>query len=185
MEEEQIETVKNWSKPTSIRDIQVFIDFANFYRRFIWGFSKIAAPLTSMLKTTATSEKMMHIGVGNPNRLTKNEQSGNSSSGTIEKLQFLTLRTKEAFKRLRQAFNKAPIFWHFDLESHIQIETDVSGYAIDGVLSQQSNNLITPDFSQWHLVAYFSMKMILVKTQYKTHDAELLAIVEAFKTWRY
>ena len=46
MEDEQIEAVKNWPKPTSVRDIQVFIGFANFYQRFIQGFSKIAAPLT-------------------------------------------------------------------------------------------------------------------------------------------
>ena len=30
----------------------MFIGFANFYRRFIQGFSKIAALLTSMLKTS-------------------------------------------------------------------------------------------------------------------------------------
>ena len=27
--------------------------------------------------------------------------------------------------------------------------------------------------------------MISIETRYKTHDAKLLAIVEAFKTWRY
>ena len=52
MEEERIDAVKAWLEPKSIRDIQVFIGFANFYRRFIQGFSKIAAPLTSMLKTS-------------------------------------------------------------------------------------------------------------------------------------
>ena len=35
MEDERIEAVKNWPEPTSVRDIQVFIGFANFYRRFI------------------------------------------------------------------------------------------------------------------------------------------------------
>ena len=53
MEEERIEAVKAWPKPKSIRDIQVFLGFANFYRRFIQGFSRIAAPLTLLLKTTA------------------------------------------------------------------------------------------------------------------------------------
>ena len=50
MEEERINTVKAWPKPKSVQDIQVFIGFANFYRRFIQGFSKIATLLTSMLK---------------------------------------------------------------------------------------------------------------------------------------
>ncbi len=55
MEEERIEAVKDWEKPKSVRDIQVFLGFAKFYWRFIKGFSKIAAPLTSMLRTTAAS----------------------------------------------------------------------------------------------------------------------------------
>ena len=52
MEAERIEVVRKWPEPKSVRDIQVFLGFANFYRRFIQGFSRIAAPLTSMLKTT-------------------------------------------------------------------------------------------------------------------------------------
>ena len=48
---------------------------------------------------------------------------------------FLTPGAKLAFTELRQAFLKAPILHHFDPERHIQIETDVSGYAIGGVLS--------------------------------------------------
>ena len=52
MEDERIEAVKNWPEPKSIWDIQVFIGFANFYWRFIQDFNRIAAPLTSMLKTT-------------------------------------------------------------------------------------------------------------------------------------
>ena len=55
MEEERIKAVKAWPKLQSIRDIQVFLSFANFYRRFIKGFSKIAALLTLILKTTASS----------------------------------------------------------------------------------------------------------------------------------
>ena len=35
MEDKRIEAVKNWPEPKSVRDIQVFIGFANFYRRFI------------------------------------------------------------------------------------------------------------------------------------------------------
>ena len=35
IEEEKIDVVKAWPKPKSVQDIQVFIRFANFYRRFI------------------------------------------------------------------------------------------------------------------------------------------------------
>ena len=58
---------------------------------------------------------------------------------------------------------------------------DVSGYAISGILNQ----LIMDNLGQWHPVAFISRKMIPVETRYKTHDGELLAIVEAFKTWKH
>ncbi len=55
MEEERIKAVRDWPEPQSVRDIQVFLGFANFYQRFIQGFSRLAAPLTSMLKTTSVA----------------------------------------------------------------------------------------------------------------------------------
>ena len=97
---------------------------------------------------------------------------------------FLTPNAKEAFNHLRLAFIEAPILRHFDPESHIRIETDVPGYAIGGVLSQLSLDSHAPS-NQWHPVVYFSRKMIPIETWYKTHDAEFLAIVEVFKTWRH
>ena len=48
---------------------------------------------------------------------------------------FLTPKARAAFNRLRLAFTKAPILQHFDLECHIRIKTNASGYAISGVLS--------------------------------------------------
>ena len=46
-----------------------------------------------------------------------------------------TFRAKLAFTKLRQAFVKAPIPYHFDLKRHIRIETDALGYAIGRVVS--------------------------------------------------
>ena len=130
--------------------------------------------------------------------LSKNKKSKKSTHvpnvKATEEPNFLTLDAKKAFNHLRLAFFKAPILWHFDPESHIRIETDASSYAIGGVLSQlnldsdaspNDSNSNKSDFGQWHPVAYFSRKMISAETRYETHDAELLAIVEAFKTWRH
>ena len=57
MEAKRIEVVKDWPKSKSVCNIQVFLGFANFYRRFIQSFSRIAAPLTSILKTTRLPDK--------------------------------------------------------------------------------------------------------------------------------
>ena len=65
MEDERIKVVRNWPEPKSVRDIQVFIDFANFYWRFIQGFNRIVVPLTSKLKTTESSELTSRLGANN------------------------------------------------------------------------------------------------------------------------
>ena len=108
----------------------------------------------------------------------KKVQNLSKSKKTVRSSDFLTPGAKITFTKLRQTFLKAPILYHFDLKRHIRIETDVSGYAIGGVLSQ----LTSDDSGRWHPVAFFSQKMILAETRYETHNGELLAIVEAFKT---
>ncbi len=52
MEEKRIKAVRDWPELQSVRNIQVFLVFVNFYRRFIRNFSRIAAPLTLMFRTT-------------------------------------------------------------------------------------------------------------------------------------
>ena len=94
---------------------------------------------------------------------------------------YLTPECRLAFTQLKKAFTKAPILWHFDLECHIRIETNASGYAIDGVLNQ----LTLDNLGWWYPVVFYSQKMIPAEIEYETHDGKLLAIVEAFKTWQY
>ena len=53
MDPKKIETVKNWKQPQNLKDIQAFLGFANFYRRFILGFSTIVKPLTALTKKGA------------------------------------------------------------------------------------------------------------------------------------
>ncbi len=50
MEKDRIATVEEWPMPDSYCDIQVFLGFANFYKRFIKSFSRIVRPMTAMLK---------------------------------------------------------------------------------------------------------------------------------------
>ncbi len=55
IEEEEMKAVRDWPEPQSVRDIQVFLGFANFYQWFIQEFSRLAAPLNSILKTTSVA----------------------------------------------------------------------------------------------------------------------------------
>ena len=52
IEDKQIKEVKNGPELMSVRDIQLFIDFANFYQHFIRDFSRIIILLIFLLKTT-------------------------------------------------------------------------------------------------------------------------------------
>src|SRR5947199_5072838 len=57
MEVSRVKTIEEWPEPRSYRDIQVFLGFANFYRRFIANFSMIASPLSDMLKGIKKGKK--------------------------------------------------------------------------------------------------------------------------------
>ena len=48
MDPKKVAAVVEWSRPTTVKALQRFIGFANFYRRFIGNFSSIAKPLNSL-----------------------------------------------------------------------------------------------------------------------------------------
>jgi len=50
MDPAKVEAIVNWPVPKCVRDIQVFLGFANFYRRFIKNFSARVAAITRFLK---------------------------------------------------------------------------------------------------------------------------------------
>ena len=50
MDQEKIRTVVEWEAPDSVKGVQSFLGFANFYQRFIEGYSKLTRPLTNLTK---------------------------------------------------------------------------------------------------------------------------------------
>ena len=48
MDQKKIQAVLGWATPTTVRDVQCFLGFVNFYRIFIKNYSKIAASLTRL-----------------------------------------------------------------------------------------------------------------------------------------
>ncbi|UTT89457.1 hypothetical protein NDA17_006493 [Ustilago hordei] len=85
MDPEKVRTVKEWPMPESIHDIQRFLGFANFYRRFIAHFARIAKPLTALVKPIERFKKFE-----------------------------LPEEAQQAFHKLIQAFTSAGVLQHFD-----------------------------------------------------------------------
>ena len=115
MSEDKIDTILKWEIPESVKDVQSFLGFANFYRRFIEGFSKICYPLTELTKKT-------------------NEKFDWKAN----------LRNQIAFDTLKKHFTEAPILRHFEPVWPMVIETDASDFAIGAVLSQVIDGRLHP-----------------------------------------
>ena len=48
MSDNKIKIIQDWPEPKKVKDIQSFLGFANFYRRFIFNYSDIVIPLTRL-----------------------------------------------------------------------------------------------------------------------------------------
>ena len=114
MDPGRVTTIEEWPEPKSFREVQVFLGFTNFYRRFIAAYSKKAAPLTDLLKGSQHGKK----------------------SGPFE----FAERERVAFRTLKDAFQRAPLLVHYDPKGETRLETDASGGAMAAIISQKQED---------------------------------------------
>ena len=50
VDSEKISAVESWQSPKTVKGIQLFLGFCNFYRRFIHNYRKIVKPLVNLTK---------------------------------------------------------------------------------------------------------------------------------------
>jgi hypothetical protein len=78
---------------------------------------------------------------------------------------------------LETSFTTDPLLTHADPSKSFVLETNAFYFTFGTMFSQfQVNDL-------FHLVNFHSHKFFLVEINYKIHDIELLAIVDAFGKW--
>ncbi|TAQ83095.1 hypothetical protein B7494_g8581 [Chlorociboria aeruginascens] len=156
MDQDRVKAIRDWPRPKTYRDIQVFLGFCNFYRRFIFGFSRIARPLHLLLKGMKKGRKPGPI---------------HSSEWTTEQ--------DQAFRQLIDAFTSQPVLRHYDPSKLCRLETDASDFALAGILSQKFED------GCWHPIAYYSRKFNGAEMNYPVYDKEMMAIVCSFRHWRH
>ena len=114
MDPRRVQTISEWKDhpPKSYYDVQVFLGFCNFYRRFIRSYATLSRPITRLLKGSRQGKK-----------------TGNFAPEWKEEQQ-------EAFLAMLNAFTKAPILRHYDPQRPSKIETDASNVALEVMTGQ-------------------------------------------------
>ena len=111
----KVESILNWKAPRSVKNVQIFVRFANMYRRFLANFSKVCKLITDILKNKG----------GKHSWFWGNQQD-------------------EAFEELKRRFTSAPILAHFYQAQKTAIETDASDLAIECIISQYLGKRLHP-----------------------------------------
>ena len=185
----RIWAVEEWLLSENVYELQVFLNFVNFFWRFIKNYSWIAALLLNLLKTERNKKKTEIISASQSSQQkppqmkeqksskTSSDYSAHSSqveeesqavcsSQVSEELQqknvviisfSLSEVALKVFKALKKIFTSASLLHYFDENKLMRVETDISEFAIDRILTQQFkiNNQM-----HWLLITYYSKKLL-------------------------
>lgn len=150
----KVEAILGQEVPKNARNVLVFLGIANFYRRFIEGFSTIALLMTLLIK-----------GFGSKDRSKRAAQNW-------------TAACQASFDILRTAFTTAPVLQHYDPEKLYTVYPDALDRVVGRVLSQLDKKGVL------YLVAFFLSKLNPAECNYEIYDKELIAIVRCFEEQR-
>ena len=106
MDPEKIKVIREWEKPRNLTEVQSFVGFCNFYRRFIQNFSRVLKPMIELSKKELKYQFDW------------------------------TDKQQVAFDTMKDLVTTSPILAHFDHSKRSYVEVDSSDYVHGGVLSQ-------------------------------------------------
>ncbi|GKB72465.1 RNA-directed DNA polymerase, partial [Tanacetum coccineum] len=184
MDPAKVEAIISWPTPSTIHDIHSFHGLASFYRRFIWNFSSIIAPLTECMKGgrfTWTSEAAKAFDIlkakvteapvlALPNFDEVFQVECDASGG--DRLTW-TSEAAKAFDILKAKVTEASVLALPNFDEVFQVECDASRVGIGSVLSQTQRP-----------IAFFRETLNDARRKYSTYDKEFYVIVCSLDTWR-
>lgn len=108
---EKVSAVQSWKAPTTVTELRAFLGFVGYYRRFIEGFSRIAAPLHGLLVGVSPKAKKLQLGPW-------------------------TEACELAFNILKGKLTTAPVLAFADFTRPFNLYTDASLHGLGAVLTQ-------------------------------------------------
>jgi hypothetical protein len=156
---EKIQAVKEYPIPQNSQELRRAIGLMGFNRRFVPGFSKIAAPLHALIV------EMDKEAAGKKSK--KNRKSSTKPFGP----RWTEIHT-EAFEKLRQALISPPVLGFADFTLPFVLETDASLKGLGAVLLQMQGK-------QKKVIAYASRGLKESERNYPVMKLEMLALVWA------
>ena len=155
-----LEAVATWPAPKNVKEVQSFLGFTNFYRRFIAGYSTIAKPLLKLLK-----------GSGNSGRTSKARKQAPPPIPWVWGLEQQT-----AFNELKAMLLGPPILAYPDYEKPFILHVDACRTGLGAVLYQKSAD------QKLRVIAYASKALTACEGNYSAHKLEFLALKWAITT---
>ena len=145
----KVERIKNWQVPRNSEQLRSFLGLASYYRRYVKGFSRVAAPLHEL-----TAKTLPKAG---------------KCTGTF----VWSAEANEAFMFLKAALCEAPVlaFPRFDRDFTLEVDASLKG--LGACLSQFDDN------GELHPVAYASRGLRGAEKNYadlSSFKLELLAL---------
>lgn len=123
---EKARAVREWKRPSTVTELRSFLGFSSYYRRFVEGFAKHAAPLHKLVAERQGTRKK-------PSRTT----SINLEAHWNE-------QCEKAFQTLKKNLNSTPVLGYGDFTRPFILEVDASYQGLGAVLSQEQEGARRP-----------------------------------------
>ena len=145
------EKIANWPTPTNVSELRSFLGFANYYRRYVEGFSKTARPLNDLLGGTGKRKlKGKKVKSLPPEWVWGDGQ-------------------EQAFKNLKLKLVSPPILSYADFSKPFIVHTDACRDGLGAVLCQEQEGKEV-------VIAYASKGISKAERNYPAHKLEFLAL---------
>ena len=151
---DKITAVAEWKRPTTTKELRSFLGFASYYRRFVRGFAKHAAPLHHLVAEIEGSKK-------------KPKQFGKGVLG-----ERWNQECEQGFRTLRDLLVSAPVLGYANFSKPFTLEIDASHSGLGAVLSQEQDGHCKP-------IAFASRGLRQAErnmSNYSSRKLELLAL---------